>query len=50
MSQEGWPFENAIGGVALRGDFAGEDCECDHRIDEPHEEDSTPEDCAARRR
>ena len=37
MSQESWPFENAIAGVAVRGDFAGEACDCDHRLDEPHE-------------
>jgi hypothetical protein len=53
MSQEGWPFENAIRGVAVRFEFPGEDCECDHRIDQPHEEgcpatdDSYPEGCAA---
>ena len=53
MSQEGWPFENAIRGVAVREDFAGEDCNCDHRLNEPHEEgcaaedESTPEGCAA---
>ena len=53
MSQEGWPFENAIRGVAVRGDFAGEACDCERRIDEPHEEgcpaeaDTTPEGCAA---
>ena len=38
MSQEGWPFENAIAGIAVRGDFGGEECDCDHRITEPHEE------------
>lgn len=38
MSQESWPFENAISGVAVREDFAVEACECDHRFDEPHEE------------
>ncbi|HXU24358.1 MAG TPA: hypothetical protein VN697_10045 [Tepidiformaceae bacterium] len=37
MSQEGWPFENAIAGLAVREDFAGEECDCDHRITEPHE-------------
>ena len=30
MTQEGWPFENAVRGVAVREDFAGDDdCECD---------------------
>ena len=38
MSQESWPFENAIAGIAVRGDFADEACDCDHRISEPHEE------------
>jgi hypothetical protein len=38
MTQENWPFENAISGIALREDFAGEPCDCDHRITEPHEE------------
>ena len=53
MSQESWPFENAIRGVAVREDFAGEACECDRRIGEPHEEgcpaedDAAPENCAA---
>ena len=38
MSQEGWPFECAIDGVAVRDDFDGEECDCDHRSTEPHEE------------
>jgi hypothetical protein len=38
MTQENWPFENAITGIAVREDFAGEPCDCDHRINEPHEE------------
>lgn len=51
MSQEGWPFENAIRGVAVREDFPSDDCECDRRIEEPHEEgcpaqdDVVPEGC-----
>jgi len=53
MSQEGWPFENRIRGVASRFEFSGEECECDRRIDEPHEEgcpatdESYPEGCEA---
>lgn len=43
MSQEGWPFENAIEGVAVREDFASEECTCDRRIGEEHDEE-----CAAR--
>jgi hypothetical protein len=40
-------------GVATRFEFPGEDCECDRRIDEPHEEgcpaddESYPEGCEA---
>ena len=44
MSQEGWPFENRIRGVATRFEFRGEECECDRRIDEPHEEGCPAED------
>jgi hypothetical protein len=41
MSQEGWPLENGIKGIALREDMAGDDvCECDHRFTEPHEDGS----------
>ena len=53
MSQEGWPFENGVRGVAVREDFPNDDCECDHRIAEPHEEgcpaedDIVPEGCAS---
>ena len=36
MSQESWPFENDIPVVVVRENFAGEDCECDRRIGEPH--------------
>jgi hypothetical protein len=39
MSQEGWPFENAIRGIAVREEFAGEECECyDRRRVDPHED------------
>ena len=38
MSQEAWPFENAISGVAVREDFDVNHCDCDHRFTEPHEE------------
>ena len=38
MSQESWPFENAIRGVVVREDLGDEECECDHRFTEPHEE------------
>ena len=38
MSQESWPFENRIRGIAVRSDFGGE-CDC-HRdgVGSPHEE------------
>ena len=38
MMQESWPFECEVAGVAIREEFSGEDCDCDHRIGEPHEE------------
>ena len=40
MSQEGWPFENAIRGIALRHEMTGEGdgCECDADAGEPHED------------
>ena len=39
MCQEGYPFENGVKGVAIREEFAGEECECfDRRIVDPHEE------------
>jgi len=40
MSQETYPFENAIRGVCIREDMSSGDdeCECDHRFTEPHEE------------
>lgn len=39
MSQQSWPFENTVHGVAVREDFGDDSsCECDHRITEPHEE------------
>ena len=39
MSQESWPFENAIAGVAIREQFTQAECECDRLITEPHEQD-----------
>ena len=38
MMQASWPFENAIDGITTRAELANEDCDCDHRITEPHEE------------
>ena len=38
MSQESWPFENAISGVAVREDFDVNHCDCDRRFTEAHEE------------
>lgn len=37
MSQENWPFENAIRGIAIRDEMV-EDCDCDRRFNEPHED------------
>ena len=34
MSQENWPFENAIAGVAMREDFVDDDEEDDDEDDE----------------
>ena len=44
MMQESWPFECDVAGVAVREEFAGEDCDCDHKINEPHEEGCPAED------
>ena len=35
LSQESWPFENAVRGIAVRGDFAELDCEAN---DDTHDE------------
>jgi hypothetical protein len=39
MDQEGWPFECAIRGVVTRDELGSEECECDRRIDEPHDDE-----------
>lgn len=39
MSQEGWPFENAIRGVVTRDQLGDDDCDCDRKIGEPHDEE-----------
>ena len=44
MMQESWPFECEIDGVAVREAFGEEACDCDHRIDAPHEEGCPAED------
>jgi hypothetical protein len=44
MSQEGWPFENGIRGVAVREEFWGDACECDAVVGQPHEEGCPAED------
>ena len=38
MMQESWPFECEVDGVAVREEFGAESCDCDRRLDEPHEE------------
>jgi hypothetical protein len=37
MMQENWPFECELEGIAIREEFAGEACECDRSVNEPHE-------------
>ena len=41
MSQEGYPFENGIKGIAVRFEMRSEDdgCECYAEVGKPHEED-----------
>ena len=38
MCQPHYPFECALDGVAVREAFAGEECVCDRRITEPHQD------------
>jgi hypothetical protein len=39
MMQENWPFECQLDGIAVREDFVeAEECFCDHKIAEPHED------------
>src|SRR4051794_20945779 len=38
MCQPNWPFEVSISGVAVRESFRSRECDCDHRLTEPHEE------------
>jgi len=38
MSQQSWPFENAIAGIAVREEIGCEECDCDRRINDDHEE------------
>jgi hypothetical protein len=39
MMQESWPFECAIRGVVTRDQLGNDECDCDHRIGEPHDEE-----------
>lgn len=41
MSQENWPFENAIAGVAMREDFVDDDEEDEEDEDDEDDEDGT---------
>ena len=47
MSQENWPFENAVAGVAVREEFVDdddEDCEDDEREEPRYEKGTAPND------
>ena len=46
MSQENWPFENAVAGVAVREEFVDddEDCEDDEREEPRYEKGASPSD------
>ncbi|MCL4240059.1 MAG: hypothetical protein KJ048_01800 [Dehalococcoidia bacterium] len=39
IDQEGWPFECAIRGVVTRDMLGSDECDCDRRIGEPHDEE-----------
>jgi len=46
MSQENWPFENAVAGVAVREEFVDddEDCDKDEREESRYEKGTAPND------
>jgi len=45
MSQENWPFENAVAGVAVREEFVDdEDCDEDEREEPRYEKGTAPSD------
>ena len=46
MSQENWPFENAVAGVAVREEFVAddEDCDKDEREEPRYEKGTAPND------
>jgi len=46
MSQENWPFENAVAGVAVREEFVAddEDCDEDEREEPRYEKGTAPND------
>ena len=46
MSQENWPFENAVAGIAVREEFVDddEDCEDDEREEPRYEKGTAPSD------
>lgn len=39
MMQENWPFECAIRGVVTRDQLGNDECDCDRKIGEPHDEE-----------
>jgi len=45
MSQQNWPFENAVAGVAVREEFVDdEDCDEDEREEPRYEKGTAPSD------
>ena len=44
MSQESWPFENAVAGVAVREEFVDDDCDDDEREEPRYEKGTAPND------
>lgn len=44
MMQEDYPFECDVHGVATRESFTESECDCDHKITEPHAEDCSASD------
>jgi hypothetical protein len=39
MMEENWPFECAVRGVVTRDQLGDDECDCDRKIGEPHDEE-----------
>jgi hypothetical protein len=39
MMQENWPFECEVRGVVTRDQLGSDECDCDRKIGEPHDEE-----------